>query len=191
MVYLAFLQRYAHSILPDIPWPHWVVMGILSLALVLYFIICKRHSVYGTICLGLTVFLGLFLLDAAVLSRLISSVHPETKFDLVAEFNRFVRGGEARWTEMLVNVVAFIPFGIFLSEFLSTKKRFIPRHRLARVTLAAFSISLCIECLQLLFHVGVFEITDLALNTMGGVVGASLAMLISRFLRPQGNRNDK
>ena len=40
------------------------------------------------------------------------------------------------------------------------------------MTLAAFGLSLCMECLQLVLRVGFFELTDLALNTVGGGVGA-------------------
>ena len=38
-------------------------------------------------------------------------------------------------------------------------------------TLAGFGLSLTIECLQLLLHVGFFELTDLVMNTVGAVVG--------------------
>ena len=47
------------------------------------------------------------------------------------------------------------------------------------MTLAGFGLSLTIECLQLLLHVGFFELTDLVMNTLGAFVGA----LISAGLR--------
>ena len=40
------------------------------------------------------------------------------------------------------------------------------------MTLAGFGLSLTIECLQLLLHVGFFELTDLVMNTVGAFVGA-------------------
>lgn len=130
---------------------------------------------YGAIALGLTVFTGLFLLDAAVVIRLSSNVHPETVFSLAAEYHRLIHGGTARRTEMLSNVAAFIPFGFFLSEFLASLKRTGSWRRVGWVVLAAFGLSLCIECLQLILHVGFFELTDLVMNTMGGGVGACLS----------------
>lgn len=39
-----------------------------------------------------------------------------------------------------------------------------------------FGLSLCIETLKLLFRLGVCEITDLALNTLGGVVGVLMSV---------------
>ena len=87
-----------------------------------------------------------------------------------------------RWTEMFTNIAVFVPFGFFLSEFLSMMKRFgafsasSPRRRIGRVALAAFGLSLCIETLQLVFRLGVFEITDLVLNTLGGFVGSLISV---------------
>ena len=77
---------------------------------------------------------------------------------------------------MLANVAVFIPFGFFLSEFLSTTKRFAPKCLIGRVALAAFGLSLCVESFQLIFRLGVFEITDLVLNTLGGFVGALISV---------------
>ena len=49
---------------------------------------------------------------------------------------------------------------------------FSARRQIGLVALAAFGLSLCIESLQLILRLGVFEITDLVLNTVGGVIGA-------------------
>jgi Glycopeptide antibiotics resistance protein len=131
--------------------------------------------VYGAICLGLTVFFGLFLLDTAVAIRWCDGVNHSTGFNPAAEIHRFLYEGVARWTEMLANVAVFVPFGFFLSEFLSTTKHFSDRRQIGRFALAAFGLSLCIESLQLIFRLGVFEITDLVLNTLGGFVGALMS----------------
>ena len=77
--------------------------------------------------------------------------------------------------EMLANFTAFIPFGLFLSEFLVSAKRFSAGRRLGLATLAGFGLSLCIECLQLLLRVGFFELTDLVMNTLGAFVGAFIS----------------
>ena len=179
MMSFSALLRYAHSVLTHVPWPHWVVIGLLSLALTVYLVIRKRYSTYGAICLGISVLIGLFLLDAAVFSRLTSTAHPEYRFSLAAEYHRLIQGGTSRWTEMLANFAAFIPFGLLLSEFLASAKRFSAGRRLGLATLAGFGLSLCIECLQLLLRVGFFELTDLVMNTLGAFVGA----LISAGLR--------
>lgn len=174
--------KFIRSVFIFTPWEHWVVIGILSLALTVFHLIRKRHSVYGAICLGLTVFFGLFLLDTAVAIRWNDGVTHQTGFDFAAEYHRLMDGGAGRWTEMLANVAVFVPFGFFLSELLSTTKRFSARRQIGRVALAAFGLSLCIESLQLIFRLGVFEITDLVLNTLGGFVGALMSVGVRKVV---------
>ena len=58
--------------------------------------------------------------------------------------------------------------------------------RVGLVTLAAFGLSLCIECLQLVLHVGFFEVTDLVMNTVGGGVGGLVAGRIMRLKERRG-----
>ena len=48
-------------------------------------------------------------------------------------------------------------------------------------TLAGLGLSLLIESLQWVFHIGIFELTDIFLNTFGTFVGAALP-LGGRFL---------
>lgn len=48
------------------------------------------------------------------------------------------------------------------------------------MTLAGFGLSLTIECLQLLLHVGFFELTDLVMNTVGAFVGALVAVILRK-----------
>ena len=177
------LQTYARGILSHVPWTHWAVMGVVSLALTVILLIRKKCSVYGAIALGLTVFMGLFLLDAAVGIRLSNAILPEPGFSLAAEYHRLIQGGTARWTEMLANVAIFIPFGFFLAEFLASTKRFSAGRRLGLATLAGFGLSLCIESLQLLLCVGIFELTDLVMNTLGAFVGVGVATMGTTLLK--------
>ena len=75
-----------------------------------------------------------------------------------------------------------MPFGFFLGEWLASLNRVGAWHRVVLVTFAAFGLSLCIECLQLVLHVGFFEVTDLVMNSVGGGVGAGLSVLISKMI---------
>ena len=176
-----YLRRLILEVFAHARWEHWVWMGILALAVTGWVLIRKRCSAYGAICLGVTVFMGLFLLDTAVLIRIGDGVAHKTGFDPGYELHYFLFGGMVRWTEMFANIAVFVPFGFFLSEFLSMTKRFgassafSARRQMGRVALAAFGMSLCIESLQLILRLGVFEITDLVLNTVGGVIGAWVA----------------
>lgn len=72
------------------------------------------------------------------------------------------------WSVMLNligNVVAFIPFGLFLPRLFPACRRF------ALTVVLAFEFSLCVEMIQLVWKVGSFDVDDLLLNTLGGVFG--------------------
>ena len=183
---LGNLLSFIRSVFAHVPWGHWLVIVTVSLALTVFLLIRKRHSAYGAICFGLAVFFGLFLLDTAVGIRWGDGTKHLTGFSLPAELHRIIHGGTVRWTEMFANMAVFLPFGFFLSEFLSTTKCFATRHQIGCVALAAFGLSLCIESLQLIFRLGVFEITDLVLNTLGGFFGA--LMSAGRFRVKPGMR---
>lgn len=93
--------------------------------------------------------------------------------DLTLDFSRmFWKSGQGP-VESLCNVAVFVPFGLFLSEFLASAKRLRPGRRLGLVTLAGFGLSLCIESLQLVLKVGFFEVTDLVMNTVGTGMGVA------------------
>ena len=86
------------------------------------------------------------------------------------EIDRFVRyrevlGRKAVLLNLAGNVVAFIPFGVFLPMF-STRCR----HIFCTVWYS-FELSLVVELLQLIFKVGSFDVDDLLLNTIGGMLG--------------------
>jgi len=181
-MFCSILQTYIHTTFSEVSWWHVVILGLLSLALSVFLLIQGKHSMYEIIVLGITVYISLFLLDLTVLNRLGGSVSLENGFSLSAEYQRLLQGGTARWIEMMANVIAFFPFGFFLSELLATTNRFGSRHRLKLVALSAFGLSLCIESLQLILRVGVCEVTDLVMNTVGGVVGASLALLVRSMI---------
>ncbi|WP_036605652.1 VanZ family protein [Paenibacillus assamensis] len=70
------------------------------------------------------------------------------------------------------NIGLFVPLGIFLTLLLKNKKGtfFI-------VLVSALAISLSLESAQLLFSIGNFDVDDLILNTLGGILGHCLIRL--------------
>lgn len=63
------------------------------------------------------------------------------------------------------NMAAFMPCGFFL-PIVSRRGR-----KWYKNTMICFGLSLCIETVQLVFKVGSFDVDDLLLNTVGGVIG--------------------
>ncbi|MCB5235852.1 VanZ family protein [Niallia alba] len=74
------------------------------------------------------------------------------------------------------NIAAFIPFGIFL--VLLSKKRGIS---FRGVLGQSFILSLSLECLQVVFSLGIFDVDDLLLNTSGGLIGFGAIKLYRKF----------
>lgn len=70
------------------------------------------------------------------------------------------------------NVFAFSPLGIFL-PLLSCKLR-----RWWKITGVSFVVTLCIECTQLVTRLGVFDVDDLFMNTIGGMLGYGMYCLV-------------
>lgn len=165
-------QIYLRALFPRVPLWHWVVMGVVALTVCL--IGRKRFTVLGSIALGTAVFMGLYLLDALALVRIGGRWVEHPGIDLGAELQRITSGNEENLVLMLFNTAVFVPFGLALGAFLRSTGMGSWRC-LGRVILVAFGLSLCIECIQWALHVGIFEVTDLVLNGVGGIVGAFVA----------------
>lgn len=173
----AFFTFLRHNT-PDIPWNHWLVISVFSIASVLVLFVRKKTlSSYTIIVFGLSVFIALLLFDVMVFTRVCGISPHSCGFDLAAEYTRLVKGNESQRSQMLVNAIAFIPLGFFISEFFSSVKQFRIVRQIEFVSLCSFGLSLCIEFMQLALCMGVFEITDLVMNTLGGFSGASMAAL--------------
>ena len=93
------------------------------------------------------------------------------------EMQRFISkwetvGAVSALLNTLGNVIGFIPLGIFV-PILFKKTR-----RVWRQLLMGFMVSLAVETIQLVLDVGVFDVDDLILNTVGTIVGYALFRLI-------------
>ncbi len=86
------------------------------------------------------------------------------------EIHRFIayRNSVTLWAfllNLIGNVFVFVPIG-FLFPMIGKREV-----GLIRAMASALGLSLCIELLQLVTRVGVFDVDDLILNTLGGAIG--------------------
>lgn len=72
--------------------------------------------------------------------------------------------------EILINVILFIPLGMYLKRTLDNKFLNI---------LLIVLISFIFEALQYILHIGVSDITDIIMNTLGGIIGISIISISS------------
>lgn len=99
---------------------------------------------------------------------------------LFKEIKRFIKyrkqiGMEGFLVNLLGNVLAFSPFG-FLLPLLNKSYR-----KLYIIAILSILFSLIIEVSQLLLKVGVFDVDDIFMNSIGGILGY-LCFLIFNYI---------
>lgn len=100
-------------------------------------------------------------------------------------FNEISRSIHGLSTHDLINVIGnialFIPLGIFLILMSSHKQiSFI------RVLIVSLALSLSLECAQVIFLIGSFDVDDLILNVTGAMLGF---VILKVFMLCKGNTN--
>ena len=111
-----------------------------------------------------------FLFFADMFGRTSGSTNYRYNLTPFKEIRRFIvysghLGASSVFTNLIGNVVAFIPFGIFLPILTNNRLKFF------QVTVFTFALTLAIEMIQLMSRVGIFDVDDMILNTLGGIIG--------------------
>lgn len=75
---------------------------------------------------------------------------------------------------VVMNVVAFMPFGFLLPLIHSGHRKF------SHIVFLGFEMTLFIELVQLLLRVGSFDVDDILLNMTGAILGFLLFKLLSK-----------
>ncbi|MDF2842084.1 MAG: putative rane protein [Herbinix sp.] len=116
------------------------------------------------------VLLSYFLFFSEAYGR--SSIHEEYRFNLefFKEINRFITyrnqvGFQSFAVNIIGNVLAFAPFGFLLPLLNQRYRKFIA------ILSLSILFSLAVEAIQLYLKVGIFDVDDILLNTLGGVLG--------------------
>lgn len=96
----------------------------------------------------------------------------EYRYNLIPfqEIRRYLQyphilGASAVLTNLVGNVVGFLPFGVILPVLKRNMRSF------WKILLLSFEFSAMIEVTQLITRVGSFDVDDIILNTAGGVLG--------------------
>lgn len=105
------------------------------------------------------------------------------------EIKRFIKYRDRLGTESFVvniigNVLAFTPFG-FLLPLLSHKFR-----KYFYTAFLCLFFSFCVESLQLFLKVGIFDVDDILMNTVGGILGI-MAFIILKSISGAFHRKKK
>lgn len=88
----------------------------------------------------------------------------------------YTAGERLVWSELILNVLVFIPLGLYVGALYRHWKF---RNRL----LLILGASLLLEGLQFMMAIGAFDITDVITNTTGGMTGLIGFMLLDKIFR--------
>lgn len=111
-----------------------------------------------------------FLFFAENFGRIYSDREYAYNLELFKEIKRFWNyrkelGNFAVFTNIAGNVICFFPYGAILPVLNRRARNFFV------ITFLSFEFSLLVECVQLVSRVGSFDVDDILLNTLGGILG--------------------
>ena len=86
-------------------------------------------------------------------------------------------GLSASYLNIFGNVIIFIPFGLFLPIISSVKTNII------NTFIFSITLSLAIEIMQYITKTGVFDVDDIILNTLGGIIGYLIIYIFTKRKR--------
>lgn len=93
-------------------------------------------------------------------------------------------GWFAMFTNLFGNVLIFVPFGFFMPMASKYRSFF-------STLFYSFGLTLCVETFQLITKVGSFDVDDLLLNTIGGVVGYIIFVICAAIRRRHDHKKKK
>ena len=110
------------------------------------------------------------------------------------EITRFLTRKDVLGTKAAIiniggNILAFVPFGFLIVPIACfyIKSETGVWGKFFRAVLMTLNLSLTIEIIQLISKVGSFDVDDLMLNTLGGIIGAGIYVLYSLVGRKKSN----
>lgn len=101
--------------------------------------------------------------------------------NLIPLLGSFDDNGVIRVSEIRVNILAFIPLGIYIC-MLKAPWPFVKRF------LTIVILTLVFEIIQFIFVIGRADITDVLSNTLGGIIGIGIYALLSKVLKGRTNK---
>lgn len=102
---------------------------------------------------------------------------PELRnINLIPFGGSLIVNGEVSFSEIIKNVLVFIPFGILIS-LLWERKSFV--QKILPIVLTSFIF----ETLQFIFEIGASDITDIISNSFGGVIGIVITGVIAKIFK--------
>ena len=160
----------------------WPIVAITLVSIVslriTYFIKTKHKFVLYEELLGLLFIIYLMMLFQIVTYQDVISYG--NNFVPFKELTRYRLGSNLFYKNVVGNILLFMPYGFFASYYLKLDKK-----RIA--FLLVFIVSLSIECVQLVIG-RCFDVDDILLNLVGGILGYFIYRLLELISEKMSNR---
>lgn len=146
----------------------------------------KSKNNQNKITVGLLV-LYLFVLTWIILFKMQFSFQELRHFtnfrgiNLIPFAGSVVKNNQIDIGEIIYNVLAFIPFGIYISMLK-------PSWSFLKKIVPVVGVSLLFEVLQFIFAIGGTDITDLIGNTLGGIIGVGVYIVFHKLFNTKANK---
>lgn len=156
-----------------VTWPTLLITSTLIVVLrIVYLIKSHKEFIFYKEILYFTFMLYLFcVLHLTTLKDI--NISDGNNLRLFSEILRYDFGSRLFFKNIIGNVIMFIPYGFFSSLYIKIK-------RSLSAFLLIFISSLTIETIQLLIG-RVFDVDDIVLNVVGGMIGYLIYKLISKI----------
>ena len=165
---LTTIQNMIIDILPDL-WPVIIIITVITCSLRIAYLIKNKIK----FCFYKELFTLIFILYVVCLFRIVTIQDTNYGTSNIVPFEEIFRysfGSRLFIKNIIGNILLFLPYGYFASYYLKSKKS-------TPICILTLIVSLTIELVQL--NIGrTFDIDDVILNTLGGLLGYFLYTLI-------------
>lgn len=136
----------------------------------------KEKSLKLTLGLFGIYFLALIWIILFKMQFSLDTLDGHRSLNLIPFAGSMIVNGRVEISEILNNLLIFIPFGIYLGMLK-------PRWPFLKKILPFFLTSLLLETLQYILAIGATDITDLIVNTLGGMTGIFIYFCFAKLFR--------
>ena len=165
------IRNMITSFFPDV-WPLIIIITVIACSLRIAYLIKNNQN----FCFYKELFKLIFILYVMCLFEVVTlqdNNYGLSNFIPFKEMFRYEFGSRLFIKNIVGNMLLFLPYGYFASEYLKSKKMMLP-------CFLTFIVSITIELVQL--KIGrTFDIDDVLLNTIGGILGYYLYRIIERI----------
>lgn len=141
----------------------------------------KNNQVKLTLGLFVVYFLVLIWIIIFKMQFSINTLPHFRGLNLIPFAGSAIKNNQIDYNEIILNMMVFIPFGLYLSMIKLNWSFW-------KKIISIAGVSVLFELLQFLFAIGGADVTDFISNTLGGAVGIGFYIVFSKILKEKTNK---